>query len=387
MTRFNSNARAGATDETRMEHGIDKDFLSIAFDPCFIRVQSVANLPRRSSPRGFTLVELLVVIAIIGVLVALLLPAIQYAREAARRMQCANNLGQLILGVSHYEMAHGVYPAGTIDAKGPVLNARVGYHHNWLVQTLPYLEQQNTWNAVDKNQSIYHAKNVAVMTWSMGLNSCPSSSSGGGPTSDYAACHHDTESPIDADNNGVFFLNSRVQYRDIKDGSSHTIFLGEKLTDPWDMEWCSGTRGTLRNTGTTINSLTFGNGGLPRGWNGGVPYDGVSKILPSGMTPQNGPDPLDVPGLGSDQKTDEPAATIKGVDEPERGKGKAGAQGTPPAATLGSPLYVGGFASAHPQGAQFAFGDGSVRFLRQGISAAVLQQLGHRADGKLLPEF
>src|SRR5688500_665633 len=97
------------------------------------------GMSRRSSSRGFTLVELLVVIAIIGVLVALLLPAIQFAREAARRMQCANNLGQLILAVNHYEMAHGFYPPGTIDAKGPILNARAGYHHNWLVQSLPYL--------------------------------------------------------------------------------------------------------------------------------------------------------------------------------------------------------------------------------------------------------
>ena len=123
-------------------------------------------LPRfrvlKSRQHGFTLIELLVVIAIIGVLVALLLPAIQYAREAARRMQCGNNLGQLILGLNHYEMAHGVYPAGTIDAKGPILNARLGFHHNWLVQSLPYLEQKNVWNAVDKQQSIYHAKNGPV---------------------------------------------------------------------------------------------------------------------------------------------------------------------------------------------------------------------------------
>ena len=86
-------------------------------------------MPPKSSPRGFTLVELLVVIAIIGVLVALLLPAIQYAREAARRMSCANNLGQLIVAVNHYEMAHSFYPAGTIDAKGPILNTRAGFHH------------------------------------------------------------------------------------------------------------------------------------------------------------------------------------------------------------------------------------------------------------------
>ena len=81
----------------------------------------------------------------------------------------------------------------------------------------------------------------------------------------YAGCHHDTEASIDTQDNGVFFLNSRVRYRDIKDGTSCTIFLGEKIIDTWDMEWCSGTRGTLRNTGSTINKLTERNGGLTGG--------------------------------------------------------------------------------------------------------------------------
>ena len=87
--------------------------------------------------RAFTLVELLVVIAIIGVLVALLLPAVQAAREAARRAACGNHLSQLIIAVHNYEMAHGHYPAGTIDAAGPVANTPAGYHHNWIAGLLP----------------------------------------------------------------------------------------------------------------------------------------------------------------------------------------------------------------------------------------------------------
>jgi len=327
--------------------------------------------------RAFTLVELLVVIAIIGVLVALLLPAVQQAREAARRMQCANHLGQLIIAVNHYEMAHSVYPAGTIDAKGPILNARLGYHHNWLVQSLPYMEQKNVWNAVDIKQSIYHAKNGPVQKLALpGLN-CPSSI-GGPPMTDYAACHHDVEASIDVKDNGVFFLNSRVRYRDITDGSSNTIFLGEKITDAWDMEWCSGTRATLRNTGWGINQFTLRGGGLPGG-SSGAPYDGKSG--PPGLKF----DPLDVPGLQSDREPMELGTAIPGAGSPSAVDGK-GAKGSV-AANFGNPSFVGGFGSSHPQVALFAFGDGSIHALSQSISLTALQQLGHRADGKLPPEY
>lgn len=344
------------------------------------RLIPIRLFPRRT-PSGFTLLELLVVIAIIGVLVALLLPAIQYAREAARRMNCGSHLSQLILAVNHYEMTHGVYPAGTMDAKGPILNARIGYHHNWLVQTLPYLEQENIWNAVDRKQSIYHPKNAAVANIAGGtIWHCPSQWLPNGQMSHYAACHHDTESPIDTKNNGVFFLNSRVRYKDVQDGTSSTIFLGEKLADSWDFEWCSGTRGTLRNTGSAINLLTFSNGGLPGG-RATRPYDGVSG-LPA-MPPGAMPDPLDVPGLESDKQPEESADGPPRGASPATGKGKAGV----PSISIGNPLYVGGFSSEHPNGAQFAFGDGSVRFLNQMTTGPVLQQLGHRADGKLPVDY
>ena len=77
---------------------------------------------------------------------------------------------------------------------------------------------------------------------------------GGVGVSSYAACHHDVEAPIDVENHGVFYLNSSIRHEDIPDGSSYTIFVGEKRIASQDLGWLSGTRATLRNTGTPLNA-------------------------------------------------------------------------------------------------------------------------------------
>ena len=214
----------------------------------------------RKAHKAFTLVELLVVIAIIGILIALLLPAVQAAREAARRMQCMNNLTQLAIAVQNYEMANRVNPPGTIDKKGPIVNVNQGYHHNWIEQILPYIEEGNTYRHIDFNVGVYDAKNAEVRKVRMTVLSCPSDGNaprGGGDlsVSSYVGCHNDLEQPINTDNHGVFFLNSAIRYEDITDGTSHTLFIGEKLIDPSkDLGWMSGTRATLRNAGTVVNA-------------------------------------------------------------------------------------------------------------------------------------
>jgi prepilin-type N-terminal cleavage/methylation domain-containing protein len=126
------------------------------------------RIPHSSFRIAFTLVELLVVIAIIGVLVALLLPAVQAAREAARRTQCTNNLKQMGLGAVNYESAHGYFPPGRLDPDwqeagstshksgytsyepGPKPNDKTGFYsvHIWL---LPYMEAGNVYNLIDFN--------------------------------------------------------------------------------------------------------------------------------------------------------------------------------------------------------------------------------------------
>ncbi len=305
--------------------------------------------------RGFTLVELLVVIAIIGILIALLLPAVQAAREAARRSSCQNNLSQLIIAVHNYEMSHGVYPAGTVDDKGPILNQQRGYHHSWISRILPHVEEGNAYNAIDWKVGVYHKNNGPVRSHAIPVLFCPSNWATRSANSCYAAVHHDVEAPIDTDNNGVFFLNSRIRYEDVLDGSSYTLFLGEKSPDIADLGWMSGTLATLRNTGSPIVAARAilrpgaGTGAAPT-----IDYS-------NGTTPE-----------------------LEGVGEGTEPVPLSDAAPGSPAGGGPNPLTsVGGFDSAHPGCAMFAMWDGGVRFISLSIAPTALQQMAHRADGKL----
>ncbi len=283
--------------------------------------------PRR--PRGFTLIELLVVIAIIAILIALLLPAVQQAREAARRTQCKNNLMQIGLAIHNYEMAHEVLPPGTLNPSGPIQSVAAGYHVGWLVQLLPFLDQGNAYRHFDHSFGVYARENADIRGLPISVFHCPSSpmrdmQEANGVTiaqTNYAACHNDTEEPIDEENRGVMFLNSSIRYDQITDGSTNTLFIGEKIIREGGLGWVSGTRATLRNT-SSINA-------------------------------------------------EEPNQFV--------------APGQPPAAAE-DPAAVGGFGSNHEGGGHFGLGDGSVRFLNENIYVELFQQLGNRADGKLMAE-
>jgi prepilin-type N-terminal cleavage/methylation domain-containing protein len=225
---------------------------------------SVKSIGRcsRTAFAGFTLVELLVVIAIIGILVGLLLPAVQAAREAARRCQCSNNLAQAGLAVHHFEFNNEHLPSGVTNPAGPVRSEPQGQHVSWIVRILPYIEQSTIFKHFDQDAGAYAPANLPARRQPLSILACPSQAHPDALKidgsiiygSDYAGVHHDSEAPIDSNNNGLLFLNSRVRFGEIEDGSSNTLLVGEKLSEVQGLGWASGTRATLRNTGSQLES-------------------------------------------------------------------------------------------------------------------------------------
>ena len=291
-----------------------------------------STFPSRRRPSGFTLVELLVVIAIIGILVALLLPAVQAAREAARRVSCLNNVVQLNLAVHSYEFHFEHLPAGVTNPDGPIRSEPQGKHVSWIVQILPYMEQNQLARRFDQEAGAYADKNAVVRTAQINSLQCPSdphhdtTDDNKVARSGYAGCHHDAEAPIDEDNHGLLFLNSKVRYADIDDGSAATLLVAEALTHPDRLGWVSGTRATLRNTSVLEQS---------------GPYLATNA-----------------------------AGNAAGEDDKKL-----------------SATFVGGFGSYHPGGVNAGFADGSARFLSWNTEAAVLRQIGNRADGEIMKPF
>jgi prepilin-type N-terminal cleavage/methylation domain-containing protein len=197
---------------------------------------------------GFTLVELLVVIAIIGMLVALLLPAVQAAREAARKTSCKNNLKQVGVAMHNFETAFGRFPPGYEYARGPEGNS-LGF--SWGTRLLPFMELPALYDQLDFKQPIYSAANQLAGRQHIASYLCPTddiSPDGFVAMGDeqYAmACYVANFGPPDLDETqdkreGPFFRNSRTELREISDGLSNTLMLGERQNGPFRLAGAHG---------------------------------------------------------------------------------------------------------------------------------------------------
>jgi prepilin-type N-terminal cleavage/methylation domain-containing protein/prepilin-type processing-associated H-X9-DG protein len=246
---------------------------------------------RPTKRSGFTLIELLVVIAIIAILIGLLLPAVQAAREAARRAHCTNNLKQLVLALHNYVDTNGVLPMGYVNQWCEVIPDAMCWSHSPFVAMLPQLERQPLYNAVNFDRNIYTIANTTIFATGVSTLWCPSDPTIAQPVtadlaqttqnqvqlSSYGCCtgtwYNHGRNPVRTEqNNGLFWGASSVGLAGVTDGTSRTIALGERahalLTQDtasnWSW-WADGYIGdTLFSTLYPINpQRTLPDGSLP----------------------------------------------------------------------------------------------------------------------------
>ena len=339
---------------------------------------------------AFTLIELLVVISIIGVLIGLLLPSVQAAREAARRAQCTNNLKQIGLGLANYESSLGVFPpayVGDPNASGTAFgvsypdgnrNTLPGFA--WGMMTLPYLEQSPLFGAFNLNLPCWAPDNATAARAQASVFLCPSSA---GPSDGFALHRYgngDAQAPDDAGPfapaitfahshyvtnagvnqpwgrspaysadfdgaeplpngliaaiNGPFYRNARTRVAAVTDGLSNTVFVGERTSSLADATWV-----------------------------GVVPFASVPPKPRWHSDPNSGGDLVGAHS-GPDVH-DHPQVIIHAPNNP-----------------FG---HTDEMASDHPGGCNVLLGDGSVRFVRETIYPWTWVGLSTRGGGEVLP--
>jgi prepilin-type N-terminal cleavage/methylation domain-containing protein len=336
--------------------------------------------------RAITLVELLVVIAIIGLLVALLLPAIQSAREAGRRVSCQNNLRQIALAVQNYQTAHGVFPPSALFTPGMAI---VTNNQSWSIhgRILPYIEEESAFVQVDLNAGWDAAVNVnsGVPTARIATYLCPSEV-------------HDTVR-VDAKGNpliyphtygfnfgtwkvwdptantggdGSFFVNSRLRPGHFTDGLSRTLCVAEVKAFTSYFRNTSDPGATVPDSPDEIAALAGGAQfklGPQTNDNTGHTEWCDGRVHHSGFTTVFAPNTY-VRYVHSDGQTYD-------VDCNSRQEGTSATQTTYAAVTS---------RSYHPLGVNVAVMDGSVHFVRQEVSPIVWRAGGTRAGDEMVPQ-
>ena len=346
--------------------------------------------------RAFTLIELLVVIAIIGVLVGMLLPAVQKVREAAARMKCGNNLKQIGVALHSYHEANGVFPSGYIDGNKDSTSTPdndVGPGWGWACFLLPYLEQSNVYNQIDFSVGVGVGVNVQICQTQLTIFQCPSdpnqqnviiydssfgnpiatvahgnyigcngwvecfsnaggnyqpTSDGGGAEDGDGSASTGSQTGTGQKGNGLFYRNSRNKATDVTDGLSNTIVVGERCAAHSPTTW----------TGAVT-------GGRCPAWMASTPW--TAPYTPPSQAPDTGN------GTAYDNADYDEALVL----------GHGNASHLPNA---DNPFFdPDTFWSMHAGGANFLFGDGSVHFLTSTINADAYQWLCTIAGGEVLP--
>ena len=338
------------------------------------------NKNKRRESYGFTLVELLVVIAIIGILIGMLLPAVQQVREAARRTACANNMRQLGIAAHNYESSNEEFPAGLVQEDLSDVCPGTFQGHSVFYFLLPFIEANNVFDDMDPNcpganrvsdPSMNRAASVIPTLL------CPSDLLGdesipfpslGTPQEFYGGTSYKAnggERPVFADlatNDGMFMaagpdarraddapIGRAVAIKDVFDGTSQTFLFGEGYHFDPNFD-------TFNVAGWTSQSSIVG---WSR-WYPGGGDTGLFNIMGGAFSPIN----FAVPWA----------------------HGEPGAPSSIQAWWVFQDQRLSSFSSGHPGGANFVLTDGSVTFVNETLSQNVLRLRCERSDGELIPE-